>query len=75
MQEKTQKCVLKKRAQAIQVRKMASKAIMPTRGSRFSAGYDLYELKDGLILAYRQKLIGTGIAIAIPQGTYDRIAP
>jgi len=54
--------------------KMASKATLPTRGSRFSAGHDLYALEDVLIPAQGQKLVGTWIAIGIPQGTYARIA-
>jgi len=55
--------------------KMASKAMLPTKGSKFSAGYDLYALDDVLISAQGQKLIGTGIARGILQGTYARIAP
>jgi len=67
--------MLVQQAAAIQVMKMASKATLPTRGSRFSAGHDLYALEDILIPAQGQKLVGTGIAIGIPQGTYARIAP
>jgi len=55
--------------------KMASKAMLPTRGSRLLAGHNLYALEDVLIPALRQKLVGTGIAIGIPQETYARIAP
>jgi len=60
---------------AIQVMKMASKATLPSRGSRFWAGHDLYALEEVLIPAQGQKLIGTGIEIGIWQGTYARIAP
>ena len=55
--------------------KIAAKAKLPSRGSKFSAGHDLYALEEGLIPARGQRLIGTGIAIGIPQGTYARIAP
>jgi len=55
--------------------KMAANATLPSRGSRFSAGHDLYALEDVLIPAQGQKLIGTRIAIGIPPGTYARIAP
>ena len=75
VQEKLTKWMLVQPAAAIQVMKMASKATLPSRGTRFSAGHDLYDLEDVLILAQGQKLVGTGIAIAIPQGTYARIAP
>jgi len=40
VQEKWTKQMLVQQAAAIQVMKMASKATLPTRGSRFSAGYD-----------------------------------
>jgi len=55
--------------------KIAAKATQPSRGSRFSAGHDLYALEDLLIPARGQKLVRTGIAIGIPQQTYARIAP
>jgi len=67
--------MLVQQAAAIQVMKMAAKAKLPSKGSWFSAGHNLYALKDVLIPARGQKLIGTGIAIGIPQGTYARIAP
>ena len=70
VQEKLRKWMLVQRAAAIQVMKMAAKATLPSKGSRFSAGHDLYTLEEVLIPAQGQKLIGTGIAIAIPQGTY-----
>jgi len=47
---------------------------MPTKGSRIAAGHDIYALKDGTIPAQRQMLVDTGIAIALPRGTYGRLA-
>jgi len=67
--------MLVQQAAAIQVMKIAAKATLPSRGSRASAGHDLYALEDVLIPARGQKLVGTGIAIGIPQGTCARIAP
>jgi len=55
--------------------KVAAKVTLPSRGSRFSAGHDLYALEDVLLPAQGQRLVGTGIAIGIPKGTYARIAP
>jgi len=75
VQEKLRKRMLVQQAAAIQVMKMPAKATLPSRGSRFSAGQDLYTLEDVLIPAQGQKLIGTAITIGIPQGTYARIAP
>jgi len=74
VQEKLTKRMLVQQAAAIQVMKMASKATLPTRGSRLSVGHDLYALEDVLIPAQGQRLVGTGIAIGIPQGTYASIA-
>ncbi|GMK54204.1 hypothetical protein CspeluHIS016_0107900 [Cutaneotrichosporon spelunceum] len=50
-------------------------ATLPTRGSPLSAGHDLYAA-DGIIIPARGKaLVSTGLAIAVPKGTYGRIAP
>ncbi len=59
----------------IQIKLLTSDAIVPTRGSDFAAGYDLYtsdrhELKPGERYLYK-----TGIATAMPNGYYGRIAP
>ena len=74
VQQKLTRRMLVQQATAIQLMKMAAKARLPSRGSRFSSGHDLYALEDVLIQARGQKLIGTGIAIGILQGTYARIA-
>jgi len=55
--------------------KMAAKATLPSRGSTFSAGHDLYALEELVIPARGQNLVGTGIALGILQGIYARIAP
>jgi len=75
VQEELTKRMLVQQAVAIQVMNMGAKATVPSKGSRFSAGHDLYALEDVLIPARGEKLVGTGIAIGIPQGTYTRIAP
>jgi len=40
-----------------------------------AAEHAIHALKDGTIPAPRQMLLGTGIAIGLPQGTYGRLAP
>jgi len=74
VQEKLKKRILVQRAASIQVMKMAGKATLPSRGSRFSAGHELYTLEDVLIPSRGQKLVATGIALGIVQGRYARIA-
>ena len=47
----------------------------PTRGSAFAAGYDIYAAHDCTIPARGKTLVSTDLAIAVPEGTYGRIAP
>jgi len=54
--------------------KLSDKAIIPTKGSRFAAGSDIYALTDGLVPAQAQTMVETSIAIALPEGTYGRLA-
>ena len=52
-------------------------AKLPTAGSRYAAGYDLYACLDGdgevTIPAHRTVKIGTGLAVALPEGTFGAI--
>ncbi|KAI1640385.1 dUTPase-like protein [Biscogniauxia mediterranea] len=57
------------------IKKLSDKARLPTRGSAFAAGYDLYASKETTIPARGKALVDTDIAIAVPAGTYGRIAP
>ncbi|PGH23254.1 deoxyuridine 5'-triphosphate nucleotidohydrolase [Polytolypa hystricis UAMH7299] len=57
------------------VKKLVLEAQTPTRGSAFAAGYDLYCAKKIVIPAKGKGLVSTGLAIAVPEGTYGRIAP
>ncbi|PYH50014.1 dUTP diphosphatase, partial [Aspergillus saccharolyticus JOP 1030-1] len=57
------------------VQKLTPSGRAPTRGSAFAAGYDLYSAKDTVIPSKGKALVDTGIAIAVPEGTYGRIAP
>lgn len=54
----------------INIKKLNDLAIIPTYGSEFSAGADLYacEENDVTILPHQTKLIRTGIALEIPVG-------
>ncbi|PYI19213.1 deoxyuridine 5'-triphosphate nucleotidohydrolase [Aspergillus japonicus CBS 114.51] len=60
---------------ALLVQKLTPSGRAPTRGSAFAAGYDLYSAKDTVIPSKGKALVDTGIAIAVPEGTYGRIAP
>ncbi|EHA48957.1 deoxyuridine 5'-triphosphate nucleotidohydrolase [Pyricularia oryzae 70-15] len=57
------------------IKKLSDKARLPTRGSAFAAGYDLYAAKETTIPARGKALVDTDISMAVPAGTYGRIAP
>lgn len=54
---------------ALQVKKLSDKARLPTRGSAFAAGYDIYASKDTTVPARGKVLVDTDISIAVPAGT------
>ena len=53
---------------SIQVKKLHSDAKLPSKAHITDAGFDLYAEKYSLIPAGETRLIGTGIAVAIPRG-------
>lgn len=61
--------------ETVQFKKLHPDAIIPTRGTSHSAGFDLYALKDMIITGgCGNVIIPTGIAVQLPEGTYGRIA-
>lgn len=61
----------------IKVQKITKSAQLPTLGSTFAAGYDLYAdiSKDVTLKSGETVMIGTGIAMSIPKGTVGLIVP
>lgn len=59
----------------LEVKLMSPQAVVPTRGSVFAAGYDIYACEDKAIPPLQRCMVDTGIAIAVPPGTYGRVAP
>lgn len=59
----------------LQVQFLNEHAKAPTKGSPYAAGHDLYSAEDIVIPARDRKLVKTGISIAVPVGTYGRVAP
>ena len=60
----------------IKIKKLNPEAIIPTRGSQSAAGYDLYactEEESVTIKAHTTVKIGTGLAIAVPDGYFGAI--
>jgi dUTP pyrophosphatase len=50
-------------------------ATLPKRQTPGSAGYDLATSEDFEILPGQRRLVKTGLRVAVPEGTYGRVAP
>ncbi|HEX7314103.1 MAG TPA: dUTP diphosphatase [Pyrinomonadaceae bacterium] len=50
-------------------------ATLPTRGSAGAAGLDLYSVERLTIEPGGRAAVRTGLAVAVPQGFYGRVAP
>lgn len=59
----------------LRVRRLDESARLPTRGSGGAVGYDLHAHEDVTIGRGQRALVGTGIAVVLPVGTYGRVAP
>ena len=61
--------------ETIKIKKLNEKAKIPTRGSEYAAGYDLYACVNELttIPAHSTVKIGTGLAIEIPHGYFGAV--
>jgi dUTP pyrophosphatase len=56
-------------------KKLDPRATLPTRGSSFSAGLDLYSIEAVSLAPGQRAIVRTGLAVAIPKGFYGRLAP
>ena len=53
----------------IKIKKLKKDAVIPTKGSPFAAGSDLYSAENDLVIeAGKTAMIGTGLAMEIPEG-------
>lgn len=59
----------------LKIKKTDKNAIIPTRGTKYSAGYDLYSCEEGVIEANNMGKINIGLSLIIPNNFYGRIAP
>lgn len=59
----------------IQVQKLRPDAILPTAGSQYAAGYDLYACLDAPVVIPPRTTakLGTGLAIAVPEGWFGAV--
>ena len=59
----------------LQVKILRENAVLPVRGSVGAAGYDLCAAGSCVIPSRGKGTVETGLAVALPVGTYARIAP
>ena len=57
------------------VSRLTDDAKLPTKGTPLSAGYDIYASEDVKIPPFSKKMVSTGLAMTVPEGTYGRVAP
>ena len=61
----------------VQIKKLRENAVLPVRGSAFAAGYDLCACLEGdetvIIPPHHTLKIGTGLAFALPEGTFGAV--
>lgn len=59
----------------VQIKKLRENAVIPTQGSSSAAGYDLYACIEHAveIKPHTTEKIGTGIAVAVPEGYFGAI--
>ena len=61
----------------VQIKKLRENAVLPARGSAFAAGYDLCACLEGdetvIIPPHHTVKIGTGLAFALPDGTFGAV--
>ena len=58
---------------SMKIKRLNDNAIMPTKGSEYAAGWDLYATEDAVIEPAGTVLIGTGWAMQIPLGYFGAI--
>jgi len=63
------------KTESLSFKQLDPKALLPTRGSPSAAGLDLYSIEAVTLKPRQRCLVRTGIAVAIPEGCYGRLAP
>ena len=60
---------------ALHFKKLDARATLPTRGSSAAAGLDLYSIEPVNLGPGQRAIARTGLAVAVPEGYYGRVAP
>lgn len=60
---------------ALRFKQLDPRAVLPKRGSALAAGLDVCSIEELSIAPKQRVMARTGLAVAIPQGFYGRVAP
>lgn len=60
---------------SLKIKKLVPHAILPSRATPQSAGYDLYSSEGYVLLPGHRVVVSTGIQVQLPPSVYGRIAP
>ena len=61
--------------ETLEFKRLDPRATLPTRGSAAAAGLDLYSIEAVTLEPGERVLVRTGLAVAVPEGFYGRLAP
>ena len=61
--------------EVLKVKRTNVNAKLPVRGTEGAAGYDLAAAQTAILPAHGKCLVKTGLAMALPPGSYGRVAP
>lgn len=56
----------------LEIKKLDPHAKLPIRSTTFAAGYDIFSLTSGILVAHSKTVVRTGIALRIPRCSDDR---
>jgi dUTP pyrophosphatase len=59
----------------MEVQLLSERGTIPTQGSDYAAGMDLYAAEEKVIPARGKALVDLQLSIAVPKGHYGRVAP
>ncbi len=59
----------------LRFKKLDDRAVLPSRGSLSSAGLDITSIEEITLRPNERLVARTGLAVAIPEGYYGRLAP
>ncbi len=59
----------------VKVKLLSENGKIPTKGTPYAAGFDLYAAESATVHRLGRKLVKTNISLEIPEGFYGRIAP